>query len=438
MIKRKTFSVAALLLSALSLGFFSFPESAEVLLKNQPEKVVLANGLRFIYQKDDSSATSFVHILMKGGKRLEPEGKEGLTFLTTRLCLELPSQQMLQQLMNQATHTSFYCRHDFSVIKISCLSENLEEAIELSTQILKEPLFSGLRIGRLKENMEHYKKLDEDHPLNVAHNAALGIFFHETPYARLTYGTKETLKKIKKKDIERHYEESVKAKNMVVTISTDLEKEKTLGIVQQHFEDFPEGEPIEPTAISFSSKQDKRLDIEKDTQQTLVYAAYPLPKISERSVILATMLQNHLGKGVNSELWSLRTEKKLAYIVDARAFLMRDAGILEAFLETDQTKKDMAITELQKAIQDLYQNGISQEELGITKAHSKGMAIRESETKDTKAFNLASMEALDLGYDFLNKVLVEIDATTLEEFNAFIRDVLDPEKAVMITVGPSQ
>jgi predicted Zn-dependent peptidase len=98
----------------------------------------------------------------------------------------------------------------------------------------------------------------------------------------------------------------------------------------------------------------------------------------------------------------------------------------------------MAITELQKAIQDLYQNGISQEELGITKAHSKGMAIRESETKDTKAFNLASMEALDLGCDFLNKVLVEIDATTLEEFNAFIRDVLDPEKAVMITVGPSQ
>ncbi len=436
--KPKIFSVASLLLGALSLGFLSFSESTKVLLKNQPEKVVLSNGLRFIYHKDDTSATSFVHILMKGGKRLEPEEKEGVTFLTTRLCLELPSQQVLQRLMNQATHSSFYCRHDFSVIKISCLSENLEEAIKLSTQILKEPLFSGLRIGRTKENMEHYKKLDEDQPLNVAHNAALGIFFHKTPYARLTYGTKETLKKVKKQDIERHYEESVKAKNMIVSIATNLEKENTLGIVQKHFEDFPEDEPIEPAAISLSPKQENRLDIEKDTQQTLIYAAFPLPKISERSLILASMLQNLLGKGVNSKLWSLRTDKKLAYIVDARAFLMRDAGMLETFLETDQTKKDMAITELQKAIQDLYQNGISQEELGITKTHSKGMVIRDNETKDRKAFNLASMEALDLGYDFLNRLLVEIDATTLEEFNAFIRDVLDPEKAVMITVGPSR
>ncbi|UCE42815.1 MAG: insulinase family protein [Candidatus Aminicenantes bacterium] len=438
MTKQKIFLVPALLLGALCFGFLSVPESLNVLLKNQPEKEILSNGLTFIYHKDDLSPTSFVHILMKGGKRLEPEEKEGVAFLTTRLCLELPSQQVLQRLMNQATHTSFYCKHDFSVIKISCLSENLEEAIQLSTQILKEPLFSGIRIGRIKENMEHYKKLEEDQPLNVAHSAALDIFFHKTPYARQTYGTKETLKKIKKQDIERHYKESVKAKNMIVSISTNLEKEKTLGIVQQHFEDFSEDEPNESAAISLSPKQEKTLNLEKDTQQTLVYAAFPLPKISERDLVLATMLQNLLGKGVNSKLWSLRTEKKLAYIVGARVFLMKEGGMLEAFLETDQTKKNMAITELQEAIQDLYQNGISPEDLSITKIHSKGEAIRENETKDTKAFNLATMEALELGYDFLNRMLIEIDLTTLEEFNAYIRNVLNPENAVMITVGPTQ
>jgi zinc protease len=438
MSKHKIFLIPVMLLSAFSLGFLSLPESANVLLKNQPEKEILSNGLTFIYHKDDSSPTSVVHVLMQGGKRLEPEGKEGVAFLTTRLCLELPSQQVLQRLMNQATHTSFFCRHDFSVIKISCLSENLEEAIKLSTQILKEPLFSGLRIGRIKENMDHYKKLEEDQPLNVAHTAASEIFFHKTPYAGPTYGTKESLKKAKKPDIERYYEESVKAGNMIVSISTDLEKEKTLGLVQQHFEDFSKDEPAELASISFFPVEEKMLNLEKDTQQTLVYAAFPLPKTSERSFILATMIQNLLGKGMNSKLWPLRTEKKLAYIVDTRAFLMKETGMLEAFLETDQTKKDLAITELQKTIQDLYQNGISSEELGITKIHAKGMAIRENETKDTKAFNLATMEALGLGYDFLNRMLAEIDLTTLEEFNAFIRDVLNPEKAVMITVGPTQ
>ena len=64
--------------------------------------------------------------------------------------------------------------------------------------------------------------------------------------------------------------------------------------------------------------------------------------------------------------------------------------------------------------------------------------IRDNETKDAKAYNLASMEALGLGYDFLNRVLDAIDSTTLEEFNNFIRGVLDPEKALTITVGPTR
>jgi predicted Zn-dependent peptidase len=166
--------------------------------------------------------------------------------------------------------------------------------------------------------------------------------------------------------------------------------------------------------------------------------AFPLPGISERNFILATMLQDLLGKGMNSKLWPLRTEKKLAYIVNTRVFLMKEGGILEAYLETDQTKQGMAITELKKTIQDVYQNGISAEELGITKTHSKGMTIRGNETKDAKAYNLASMETFGLGYDFLNRQLDEIDSTTLEEFNEFIRQVLDPEKALTITVGPTQ
>jgi len=430
--------VAIILSAFVSLGISMPRENTEPLLQNQPEKEVLANGLSVVYHKDNSSSISVVHILMQGGKRLEPEGKQGLAFLTTRLLVELPSQQVLQQLMNQATHISFFCRQDFSIIRMSCLSENLEEAVKLSTQILQNPLFSGIRTGRIKEQMNHYEKLEEDQPLNVAHAAAMATFFRKTPYAGGTYGTTASRKKIKKKDIEKYYEESVKAKNMIVSISTDLGKEETLEIMHQYFGNFPDEAPIEPTPISFLPREERIGDIEKDTQQTLVYTAYSLPKVSEKNFILSTMLQNLLGKGMDSRLWSLRTAKRLAYIVDARAFLMRDGGMLETFLETDQTKKERAIAELKKTIRDLYEKGISSEELAITKAYSKGAAIRENETKETKALNLATMEALGLGYDFLNRTLEEIDAITLEEFNGFIRGVLNPEKAVHITVGPTQ
>lgn len=426
----------------LSVFFFLcvliFPIPADILFKNQATKEILSNGMTFIYQKDDSSAISVVDILIKGGKRQEPEGKEGVAFLTTRLCLELPSQQLLQRLMNQATNRTYFCRHDFSIIRISCLSEHLEEAIKLGTQILKDPLISGLRIERIKELMNHYRKLEEDEPINVAHISALNCLFFGSPYAGSTYGTEKSLKKTKKRDVENYFNTYVKAENMIVAVSTNLEKEKTLNIMQPYFEEFPEGKPQETDPISFTPAEEKSSFLEKDAKQTLVYMAFPLPEISKKTYVLATMLQNLLGKGINSKLWSLRTEKKLAYIVDSRAFHMKEGGMLEAYLETDQTKKDFAIEELKKTIQDLYQNGISAEEFSVTKVFSKGMVIRENETKDAKTYNLAFMEALGLGYDFLNRILTEIEATTLEEFNAFIQRVLDQENAVSIIVGPTQ
>jgi zinc protease len=414
------------------------PSSSEILLENRPEKQTLANGLSIIYQKDESSAISVVQILIEGGKSREPRGKEGLAFLTTRLCLELPDQTVLQKIMSQATRISMVCREDFSIIQISCLSENLEESIGVNTKIFKDPLFSGLRINRIKEMMDHLRKQQNDEPINTAHEAALNMLFQDTSYAGSTYGSEENLKKLKKKDVESFYDDTFRAGNMIVAISTDLDKDTALRILQPYFAEFTAGESPESEPISVSPVKEKTRFIEKDNQQSLVYLAFPLPKISPRNYILATMLQDLLGKGVGSKLWPLRTDKKLAYIVNARAFMMKEGGILEAYLETDKAKTQVAIQELKKTIQGLYENGVSAEEFDITKAQSRGADLRENETKDEKTYSMATMEALGLGYDFLVRILSEFEKTTIEEFNAFIRDVLNPEKAVEIIVGPKE
>lgn len=436
LIGRNFFRSAAWLICSFPLLLSALSISSEILFKNQPEKLVLSNGLALIYQEDDASPTSVVQILIRGGRRAEPPGKQGLAFLTTRLCLEFPSQRVLEQMMNQATRTFMFCRPDFTVIKISCLTENLEEAIKISTQILKDPLFSGLRIGRVKEVMNHQRKQLDDELINVAHTAALNTLFSGTSYAGSDYGTEESLKDIKKKDIEKFYKTYVRAENMVVAISTDLEKKSAIDIMRPYFEEFPAGKPPEPEPISFSPAEDKSLFLEKETQQSMVYLAFSLPKASSRNYILTNMLENLLGKGVNSRLWPLRTEERLAYVVNAQAFVMREGGILEVYLETDHTKIDTAMEALKKTIQSLYEEGISSEELEITKIHAKGWFMRDSETKDDRTYNLAAFEALDLGYDFLNKVLSEMDATSLEEFNAFMKEVLRLDKAVEIIVGP--
>ncbi len=128
------------------------------LWKNQPEKIILSNGLTLIYQQDLSSAITVFQILIKGGKGAEPEGQDGLAYLTTRLALEIPDRGKVQDLMTQASRTSMMSFGDYSLINIKCLSEYMEETFKITTKILLKPLFSGLRISSVKKQMIYQRK----------------------------------------------------------------------------------------------------------------------------------------------------------------------------------------------------------------------------------------------------------------------------------------
>lgn len=109
---------------------------------------------------------------------------------------------------------------------------------------------------------------------------------------------------------------------------------------------------------------------------------------------------------------------------------------MEAYLETENSKKDVAMDALYKVLLDLYDEGVSEEELQVTKTNSKANFLRSNETKDVRSITIAYYEALGVGYDLINSYFSEIDATSLEEFNAYIKEVLNPEKGVSITIGP--
>jgi predicted Zn-dependent peptidase len=191
--------VASISLLALTLAPIISGQTPS-LSRNLPEEEFLSNGLKLIYQKDTSSAITVLQILVLGGKGTEPEGKDGLAYLTARLALEIPDRGKIQAMMIQASRTSVMSYGDYSLINIRCLSEHLEETLKITTQIMLKPLFSGLRIDFIKKQMTYQRKRQEDDSINVGHNALLEKLFANTSLAGSVFGSEESLKAIKKKD----------------------------------------------------------------------------------------------------------------------------------------------------------------------------------------------------------------------------------------------
>jgi predicted Zn-dependent peptidase len=252
----------------------------------------------------------------------------------------------------------------------------------------------------------------------------------------LTLGTEDSLKAIKKKDIENFYKSHFFTENIVVVVSSDLEEEEITKLVKKYFKKFPQGTPSDLIPLTINPPAEKSHTLERDTEQTFAGYAFPLPKIDKRNLILSYMLENLIGKGFNSRLWPLRQKEKLAYLVNSRTNQLREGGFIEAYLETENSKKDVAMEALDKAMIKLFEEGVSEEELQVTKINSKANFLRNNETKNIRTITIAYFEALGMGYDFINKYFSAIDATTFEEFNAYIKEVLDPEKGIRITIGP--
>jgi zinc protease len=398
------------------------------------QKKILQNGLTLISEKDDAPGTTVIQILIRGGKRAEPPDRAGLAFLATRLAVEVPDEDKVQELVGLASRFQVTVKGDYSLVQAECLSSELETTLKILTKIMRDPLFSGFRIDSVKRHAEHQGRIEEDDSIVLGHLAALRAFSGNPGYAGSIYGDQQTLRAIKGKDISDFYKRHFVGANMVLAVSSD--RPDAADVVENAFREFPALPPPVTEEVVFHEPAEREISLTRETRQAFVSLAFALPRLGPQSYALGLLLENLLGKGPGSRLWPLREEKKLAYNVNAVATQMMGGGIIEAYLETDKDKRPEALEALRSVLSGLVQSGAGEEELKVARTSVWANLLRDNETKTARTLNLASFEAMGLGLEFYYGLRSELDAISLEGLNDYLRQVLAPEKAVAIVIGP--
>lgn len=460
MIDRKLTQINAIILF-LCLCFLTNPpalfgdtDNTDAAWKNRPEKVMVENGFSFIFHRDTASEMTVIRLFIKGGKKVVPADLKGLAFLTTRLSVEIPDQSKIREIMNLASSFSPGVEGDHAVITVRCLSDKLEDTLKILGEIVKNPLFSTLRIGHIKKNMKHREKSEEDNGWALMRREYFNLFFDDTGYGGYggsIYGNGESRKKIKRKHVTGYFKKYFTLSNIVFSVSSNLEKAEIKKVMARFSQSFPPdeprkpGEPAErhisppmgpvgtgdaPTAVK------KDHFVKKDKAQALVALGVPLPELTPGNFTHAYMLEVLLGEGIGSRLWPLRAVENLAYRMQAKVIHMKDAGMLTVCLETDKTKKEKAFKALKKMMTDLYENGVTEAELSSAKTRSWSYFLRTNETRENRTYTLGYFEAVGLGFEFPGEFFSHIKKVTLEEFNAYIKKVLKPGNLVKVVIGP--
>jgi zinc protease len=400
------------------------------------QKVQLKTGMPLIYVRDSSSRITVLQFSISGGQFAEPLDKSGLAYLTTRLTLVLPDRSKTQTIMDLATQLLMTSYPDYTMVSIACLSQNLEESLTVVAEIMQNPLMSGIRINNHKEQMERQIKSIQDDSENIAAQTAAELLYPGTRYTRSIFGTEKSLKAIKKKVIQKFFDQYFRPSNMTAVVCSDLDMEAIVDLLNHYFTRFPSGEPPSRPEFILPEIQKRTEKIERKTQQILTGLAYRLPPLSRHNYACAHMLEHVLGKGIGSKLWPLREKEKLAYNINARADYFREGGIMEVYLETETGKEDMAKAQLKKTMKQVFSAGIIETEWNSVQNYARAAFLRANETKQQRVQTISFFEMTHLDHSFFLNILDVLKGITRDEFNAFLKEVLNPENSVSIMVGP--
>lgn len=404
--------------------------------KNAPQRSMLANGVPWTYQKDAISPTTIVALFIGGGKSAVPPGLDGLAAISTRILLEIPDEGKIQDLMAQATRLTYVCFEDYSAVVIECLTEHLEEALRVAAKIVQDPLISGLRVGRAKDLMKAYAKMDDDDPAAAGRNAVLGAFFGGQGYGSLLYGTDATVGAVDRKDVVGFVKRVLVKPNVFFGVQTDLEADAVRPLIEKAFDSIPDGAALTIARQDPALPAERELVIDKVTKQSYVGQAYSLPRANLADMAKGALLATLLGNGPGSRLWTLRVDDRLAYDVDADLTWTKSAGVLIAFLKTDRTRGPEAAAALARTLEALRTNGLADEEMKASRAMVRSRTLQSTEAKAPRLRTIGLYEALGMGPEAVAGLLTAVEAVTTEEMNAFLRETLDPARALRVRVGP--
>jgi zinc protease len=428
---------------AAALVMWAGPLAAQT--KNAPRRTVWDSGMTVITETDDASPVTVLELVIRGGRRAEPAGKEGLSYLTTRLTLEIPDEGKVQELMEKSSRYMMTSRGDESLIHIECLTEFLDGSLSVIAKILGDPLFSGIRIGHVRDFMDNQRKIEADDNVSLGHLALFDAILGPLGYGGSVYGTRSALAAVRARDIQAFYDERYAAPNMILVSISNLGPAELEDVLRRHFGRFKAGKPAPPPSQApagpgapGTAGSARETIIGKDTTQVFVSLGFALPPVSRKSYAAGILLANLLGNGPGSRLWPLRTERKLAYNVNARAHAFAGGGLFAAYLETDGAKRDEARRALADAMRAVWESGVSSDELAAAKAFARTDLLRANETKSRRAATLGELEALGLGAEHFLRLFDDLESLTLEDVNAFIRETLAPGKSWFVLVGPKR
>jgi len=396
----------------------------ELMITADVQKVVLDNGLTLLLKENHAYDIIALSLLAGVGSVHDPEGLEGLSYLTQRNLLSGTTARSGQELVaafeSLGVQVQTTASYDYSAVLMQATPAAFAGGFELLMEMLESPTFPAAEFERERSlGLAAFQSLYDD-PSNAVVLTYLEAFYGNHPYRYSPYGSAEGLTAATRDDAANWHRYMYQPGHVVVAVVGHFDTDELLPVLAERFgrwQNSFSGSPVPREGQEFAvPNENRQVTINLPTQAAFLILGYPAPATFEPEAPAMAVINSVLGEGMSSRLFrEIRDVRGLAYTVGSQYVDRLGPSTVLTFLATHPANVGQAREQVLTEVKRIADEGLSPEEIAWVAAQKRGSFILQNETNINQAAILAQAELVGFGYQWVDEYLQLYDTITPEE-----------------------
>jgi len=313
---------------------------------------------------------------------------------------------------------------EYASYYIKVLDEHLPLAIDILSDIVRNPAFSPDDVEREKKVVLEEIKMVEDTPDDLVHELFTQGFWENHPLGRPILGTPETVESFSAGQLRDYFAQAYTAPNLIVSAAGNLQHDRVRALVQEKFGSLPKSGPMPgeeaPSVVPRVLIRNKELE---QSHLCLGVSSYP-QNHDERDRYTSYLLNTLLGGSMSSRLFqNVREKRGLAYAVFSGLSAYRDAGSFTVYAGCSNDAVGDVIDLVMEELRIVKQTEVPAAELQRAKDHLKGSLMLSLENTASRMSHMARQEIYFERHFGLDDTLRGIERVTVADVQRVASDL---------------
>ena len=410
------------------------------------ETTTLSNGLTVMLAERSGVPVVSFNLQIDAGYAADQVGTPGTASLAMEMLDEGTTSrdalQISEELQGLGARVGTGSNLDLSNITLSTLSEHVDGALDIYTDIILNPSFPEADFERLKAQQLARIQREKVSPTQMALRVFPLILYgndHAYGIPLTGSGTEAAVAALTRQDLSRFHATWVRPNNATLVVVGDVSMAELTPKLERVFASWEAADvPAKNIGtVAARTRSEVYLIDRPGSQQSVIFAGHLAPPTSNPNEMAIEAVNTVLGGSFSSRVnMNLREDKHWSYgartqVIDARG---QRPFIVNAPVQTDKTKESMQ--EIFGELTGIWESRpVTSDELGKAKDLQTLTLPGRWETNGAVSQDLVSMVRYGLPADYYDTYAANVRALDISDVSEVAQALIQPGRMVWVVVG---